>query len=84
MIYYYELDMDNVDEGYPPYIYDKHFDYFLSALSSRVFELSDGVLYVVTGDRTYYCLTPRETTFIILAAKPRPRKLYNYFDPGHA
>ncbi len=83
-IYYYELDIDNIDEGYPPYVYDKNFDYWLSALSSRVFELSDGTLYTISGDQTYYCLTPKETTFIILIAQPRPNRLYMNFDPGHA
>ena len=83
-MYYYELDKDNISDGYPSYIYDKNFDYFLSALSSRVFELHEDILYVVSGDKTFYCLSPKETTFIILSAQPRPRKLYNYFDPGHA
>ena len=83
-IYYYEIDRETCDNGIPNYIYDKHFDYFLSAMSNRVFELNDNVLYVVSGDQTYYHLTPQETTFIILSARPRPQRLLNHFDPGHA
>ena len=35
-------------------------------------------------DTTYYYLSPQETTFILLAAKPHPFKMLNQFDPGHA
>lgn len=84
IIYYYEIDIESCEEEYPTYVYDKHFDYFLSAMSNRVFELHENTLYCVTGDQTYYSLEPKETTFILLVAQPRPNKLSNYFDPGHA
>lgn len=86
IIFYYELDIDLCGEEYPQYVYDKSFDYFLSAISTRVFETQEDTLYVVTGDQTYYCLDPKEATLIMLSAIARPKKLYNYnyFDPGHA
>ena len=84
MIYYYELDTDYRRDGYPAYIYETHFDYFLSAISSRVFELKDKRLHCISGDTTYYYLDSKETTFILLSARPRTSKLFNYFDPGHA
>ena len=53
-------------------------------MSTRVFELRDNELQCVSGDTTYYYLDPKETTFIILAARPRNARLAFYFDPGHA
>jgi len=47
--------------------------------------MQDNGLQCIAGyGTTYYYLDPQETTFILLAAKPHPTKMSNYFDPGHA
>ena len=53
-------------------------------MSNRVFKMKDNTLYCVSGDQTYYHLDPKETTLILLSARPYKGKPGFYFDPGHA
>ena len=83
IIYYYELDPELTDSNIN-YVYDSNFDYLLSAISIRVFELVENTLFCVTGDTTYYYVDPKEATYIILSAHPKTNKIFSHFDPGHA
>lgn len=54
-------------------------------MSSRVFELTKNELICIRGfNETYYPLDPKETTLILLSAKPYNGRFSKYFDPGHA
>lgn len=84
MKYYYEICEEFRTKGFPAYVYEQHYDNFLCAISNRVFELKDKTLICIDGDVSESCIESKETTFILLSAKPRTSKLFHYFDPGHA
>ena len=84
-MFYYEIIENYRINEITNYVYEKHFDHFLSTISNRVFELEGEKLMCIKGfETTYYYLDPKETTFILLSATPRNNRLSNYFNPGHA